>query len=136
MTSKQPVVRETAEMIAGMQPALQDGAWVFRSFETAAEAAPHLARARAMYHEAEGISLILPDDGSDAMAMACITLEVHSALDGVGLTAAVATALTEAAIPCNMVAAFHHDHVYVPLAKAEAAMTTLLALSARAREAR
>lgn len=135
MTPTRPVVRDTAAMIACMQPALQDGAWVFRSFDNAAVAAPFLARARAVYHEAEGISLILPDDGSDAMAMACITLEVHSALDGIGLTAAVATALTEAAIPCNMVAAFHHDHVFVPLAKAEDAMTALLALSTRAREA-
>jgi hypothetical protein len=46
--------------------------------------------------------------------MACLTLRVHSALDGVGLTAAVASALAEIGIPCNMVAAFHHDHAFVP----------------------
>ena len=46
--------------------------------------------------------------------MARITLTGHSALDGVGLTAAVASALADAEIPCNMVAAFHHDHAFVP----------------------
>ncbi|QOF70735.1 ACT domain-containing protein [Aminobacter sp. SR38] len=54
-----------------------------------------------------------------------ITLNVYSALDGVGLTAAVATALARHAIPCNMVAAYHHDHAFVPAARAEAALASL-----------
>ena len=67
----------------------------------------------------------LPTD----MAMARITLSVHSALDGVGLTAAVAAALAEAGIPCNMVAAFHHDHAFVPLADAPRALAILKELA-------
>ena len=60
-----------------------------------------------------------------------ITLRVHSALDGVGLTAAVATALAGHGIACNMVAAFHHDHVFVPAARAEEALAILKTLAAR-----
>ena len=64
--------------------------------------------------------------------MRCITLQVHSALDGVGLTAAVAGALAAQGIACNMVAAYHHDHAFVPEAQAEAALAVLLALQAGA----
>jgi hypothetical protein len=56
-----------------------------------------------------------------------ITLTVHSALDGIGLTAAVSAELTAAGIPCNVVAALHHDHVFVPAAQAEAALAALRA---------
>lgn len=126
-------VRDTRAMIAGMQPALRPGLWSFHSFADPAEAAALLPTALASFHEAEGLSLVLPDDGTGPMPMRAITLEVHSALDGIGLTAAVAQALTRAAIPCNVVAAFHHDHVFVPAHQAETALDASLALSVAAR---
>ena len=122
-------VRETKAMIAGMAPVLRPGRFVFVT-----GAGENLApQALASFREAEGLSLILAEEtaraqGFDtAMAMACITLTVHSALDGIGLTAAVAGALTQAGIPCNMVAAFHHDHVFVPVERAEEAVAVLQA---------
>ncbi|WP_409995099.1 ACT domain-containing protein [Rhizobium leguminosarum] len=57
-----------------------------------------------------------------------ITLNVNSALDDVGLTAGVAASLAEAGIPCNMVAAYHHDHVFVPSGLADRALNLLVAL--------
>lgn len=134
-------VRGTAAMIAGMRPQRAPGRYVFRSFADAAEAGALRDRALGSFHEAEGLSLILPlaDDESEsdgdgaADAMACITLQVHSALDGVGLTAAVADALAAAGIPCNMVAAFHHDHVFVPVADADRALAVLKARAAAER---
>ena len=48
-----------------------------------------------------------------------------SSLAAVGLTAAVAAALTEVGISANVVAAFHHDHVFVPLGRAAEALTCL-----------
>jgi len=83
------------------------------------------------FGEDEGTSLILPDEVARdlgfavEMPMSRITLSVNSALDGVGLTAAVATALAGAHIPCNVVAAYHHDHVFVPEELAEDAVTIL-----------
>ena len=44
---------------------------------------------------------------------AWLTLEIHSALEAVGLTAAVSKALAEANISANVIAAFHHDHIFV-----------------------
>jgi hypothetical protein len=126
-------VRARAAMIRGMAPVRRDGVFVFATVTEG-----HAARAVAIaaFHEAEGLSVILPLAEARALGlptdlpMACITLTVQSALDGVGLTAAVSGALAEAGIPCNMVAAFHHDHVFVPEDRAGEALAILTALAA------
>ena len=56
------------------------------------------------------------------------TLEVHSSLNAVGLTAVVASRLTEAAISCNVIAAAFHDHIFVGAADAEKALEVLLSI--------
>ena len=56
---------------------------------------------------------------------AWITLNVHSALEAVGLTAAVSQALALAGISCNVVAAYHHDHLFVPVSEARRALHIL-----------
>lgn len=121
-------------MIAAMDPVLEPGAWVFAATDDADRLAEASSHALGRFREDEGVTLILPTAdagrlGLDASApMRRITLRVNSALDGVGLTAAVATALADAAIPCNMVAAYHHDHVFVPAADAERALAILVGL--------
>jgi len=57
-------------------------------------------------------------------------LTVHSSLAAVGLLAAVTAALAARGISVNPVSAFHHDHLFVPVTQAEAALETLRALSA------
>ena len=59
---------------------------------------------------------------------AWLTLEVRSALDVVGLTAAVAAALAAYDIPCNVLAGYHHDHLLVPVDQAARSMAALEAL--------
>ncbi len=56
---------------------------------------------------------------------AWITLTVHSALSGVGLTAAFATALGNEGISANVVAAYYHDHIFVSVEDAEKAIAAL-----------
>jgi hypothetical protein len=56
---------------------------------------------------------------------AWITLTVHSDLQAVGLTAAVATALAQSGISCNVVAAAFHDHIFVPVESAKEALSVL-----------
>ena len=65
----------------------------------------------AIVREAEGLTVIRPDPGGD---WARIGLGVHSSLDLVGLTAALSSRLAEAGISANIVAALHHDHIFVP----------------------
>ena len=125
-------VRDRAAMIAQMAPVLDEGPYVFCTVGDSHVAAPE---ALAGFVEGEGLSLILPVSAAKAhglpvdLPMARITLSVHSALDGVGLTAAVASALADADIPCNMVAAYHHDHAFVPVEMAEKAMAVLVQLA-------
>jgi hypothetical protein len=122
------VVHDKAAMIAGMSPVLRPGAWVFVTSDDPALCAAAIATMQ----EPEGLSLIVPAElAPGGIEMAQITLQVHSALDGVGLTAAVATELAEAGIPCNMVAGHHHDHAFVPADRAEEALAILRARAAQ-----
>jgi hypothetical protein len=68
-----------------------------------------------------------------SMPLSCIVLGVYSALDGVGLTAGVATALAEQGIPCNMIAVYHHDNVFIPEEMKELALSVLEALQEASR---
>jgi hypothetical protein len=89
----------------------------------------------ATFAEAEGVSVIalaaiLEGIGiAHKSGWAKITIGAKSALDSVGLTAAIATALAEKGISANIVAAYHHDHVFVPWDKRDAAMKALETLS-------
>ena len=58
-----------------------------------------------------------------------ITLEVHSSLEAVGLTAAISTALASRNISANMVAGYYHDHIFIPKDKADLALETLEGLT-------
>ena len=64
--------------------------------------------------------------------MARITLNIHSSLEAVGLTAAVLQALASEAISANVVAGFYHDQIFVSQTSAERAMACLTLLSAAA----
>jgi hypothetical protein len=126
-------VRNGRAMIAKMNPRLDQRRWRFVSVTP--ERAPELlGAATATFREDEGVSAIVPVELADELGIegpdfAHITLMVHSDLEGVGLTAAVASALADAGIACNMVAAYHHDHAFVPAARGEEALAILERLS-------
>jgi len=107
-------------MLAGMTPVLTDGTYFFCTTDNSVVATAAMASCLASFREAEGVALVLNkadaiQHGFDLSIPMCrIVLEVFSALDGVGLTAGVATALADEGIPCNMIAAYHHDNVFVP----------------------
>ena len=121
--SARETVGDLAGMLAGMAPSLDARRWAFMAVEGEAP-----AEAFALIREDEGLAAILPVDDGD---FARITLMVYSALDGVGLTAAVATALAEAGIACNVVAGLHHDHLFVPRERAEEALEALRDIAQR-----
>lgn len=85
--------------------------------------------------EDEGTTLIAPlaelaAMGIDGLApWARISLMVHSDLAAVGLTAAIAKALTAQDISANVVAGYFHDHVFVQWERRAEAMTALNGLS-------
>ena len=122
-----------------MNPALDSVEYAFCAASDAETIAKAQTHALCLFREHEATSLILPCARAGALGfdmslpMRRIVLEVNSALDGVGLTAAAASALAAAAIPCNFVAAYRHDHVFVPAELAERALAILKRLQAEAR---
>ena len=61
---------------------------------------------------------------------AWLTVQVHSSLEAVGLTAAMSRVLTDRQIPCNVLAGFYHDHLLVPAGRADEAIDALESLAA------
>lgn len=129
-------IRGLDALLAGMRPSLQPGRYVFATLPPGHGI--DAARILASIREAEGLSVVM--DEADALALglpiaftaAWITLEVHSDLAAVGFTAAFSQALARAGIGCNVVAGTRHDHLFVPVAQANAAMAVLQALQAPA----
>ena len=59
-----------------------------------------------------------------------ITLSVHSSLEAVGFIAVISRTLAQAGISCNAIAGYYHDHVLIPIDRAEEAMTLLKKIAA------
>ncbi|TXS57499.1 ACT domain-containing protein [Streptomyces sp. t39] len=119
-------------LLSGMRPLLRPGRYVFT---TVPEGVPEGVAPVVTVAEEEGLTLVVAQEAADAAGLAYdyvagwITLRVHSALDAVGLTAAVSRALADAGLSCNVVAGFHHDHLFVPHEHAEHAVALLADLS-------
>lgn len=126
-------IRAGDQMIAQMDPQMDSESYCFILIAPDIAAAA-LGNAIATFRESEGVSAIVPaalavELGQGGSVFRKITLQVYSDLDGVGLTAGVSGALADAGIACNMVAAFHHDHAFVPADRADEALATLQRLA-------
>jgi len=116
-------------LIKKMTPELNPGVYVFCVIDEINQ--PDYTSAIGWFREKEGITIILPKQKADVLGLqysftaAWITLSVHSSLEAKGLTAAFSSALTKADISCNVVAAYHHDHLFVPVDDAEKAIKAL-----------
>jgi len=116
-----------------MRPELHPGRYVYTTLpggEVPAGVTPVVT-----VSEREGLTLVVPEAQAVTSGLehhfvaGWITLRVHSAPEAVGLTAAVCLALTDAGISCNVVAGFHHDHLFVPYTRAAEAVRVLEALA-------
>jgi uncharacterized protein len=130
---------DLSTLIANLEPVLVEAQFVYATVP-ASDLHDYLAlKPIGLFFEAEGLTLILPaqaaaDAGLEASApLRCITMTVHSSLEAVGLTAAMATALTKEGISANVVAAYYHDHIFVPAADAERAVKALKSFSESAK---
>lgn len=76
----------------------------------------------ACIREPEGMSLLVPltpqrerdERFRDCFRGRLLTVLAPTPLDGVGLTATIASRLAAMGVPCNMIAGHHHDHLVVP----------------------
>ncbi|THB72421.1 MAG: ACT domain-containing protein [Desulfobulbaceae bacterium] len=120
-------------LLKQMSPEIQEGEYVFCTLSGSYADYEDL-QPLASFVEPEGLTLILPLSAAKQANLPHenrfkqITLTVHSSLDAVGLTAAVSNQLTRYGISANVVAAYHHDHIFVPAAQADKALEALLKL--------
>jgi hypothetical protein len=121
------------KLLQTMQPKLNAGEFVFCTIENL-----DLVDSKkiiSFFKEEEGYTIIMQKELANELqfsytaVFSWITLTVHSSLEAVGLTAAISAALSNAGISCNVVAAYFHDHIFVPVKDAEKAMNVLKALS-------
>jgi len=88
------------------------------------------------FKEKEGYTLVLLKSDADSygLAYSCvmswITLQVHSSLESVGLTAAFSKVLAENQISCNVIAGYYHDHIFVPKVSSKNAFKLIEGLKA------
>lgn len=81
--------------------------------------------------EDEGMTVVVSKKQADAYKLPFsivfhkISLNIHSSLEAVGLTAAISTALASHNISANVVAGYYHDHIYIPKDSADLALEIL-----------
>lgn len=110
------------------RPQLREGEFVFVA--VSAERARELP-AEATIREEEATTVVLRRETADAGGLSYefvarwITLSNETSLDDVGITAAFSAVLSGAGISCNVLAGVHHDHILVPVERADEALEVL-----------
>lgn len=88
------------------------------------------------FQESEGLTILASKKYLEGKGLnyegpfAKLTVEVHTSLELVGLTAVLATKLAENGISANVYAAFYHDHIFVQYNARNKAITALTATEA------
>jgi hypothetical protein len=125
--------RDLTRLLELLEPEIMPGNFVF--VEPPAGRLPE-QEILASVREPEGSSAVVRQKSADDLGLdydfvaGWIVLRVRSALDAVGLTAAVSACLAEHGISCNVVAGLRHDHLLVPADRIDEAMESLRSLSA------
>jgi hypothetical protein len=127
MTAKP--IHDFYTLLASMSPVLDPREYVFVSLSIPNPAVADSALFT--FHEDEGTTYVLERESAEHLGLpytfSCrrITLKVISALDAVGFLAAIGTSLARHGISANAVSAYHHDHLFVPVDRAEEALRVL-----------
>lgn len=125
-------IRDLNQMLRSLSVSRRPEVWTMVSV---AAPVPLSETVAAVITETEGTTVVVTVEEANhrgwpiEFRAAWLTLEIHSDLEGVGLTAAVSTALAEAGIPANMLAGFFHDHILVPEDRAADAMKIIEGLA-------
>ena len=118
-------------LLSGLSPQLLDETYVFCTLADGVYGHYAMTRPIASFQEKEGLTLVINQTDADAQGLVynglfrCISLQIHSSLEAVGLTAAISGKLADANISANIIAGYYHDHLFVPQAKVVEALEIL-----------
>lgn len=121
------------KLISNMEPLLNVGEYVFVTLPSI-ESIPNSMMISTM-REKEGITVVLSKNNAEQLDLnfdfvaSWITLNIHSSLEAVGLTAAFSTELYRNNISCNVIAGYYHDHIFVEVNQKDKAMKVLWAMT-------
>lgn len=128
-----PGEQNLEELIRSMRPVLHGDTYVFATVSIEFDSAA--LEPQMQFNEAEGCTLIVEQHRADSTGLSyefpckMITLNIHSSLDAVGFLARITTRLASLGMGVNPVSGFYHDHLFVPVDRAEDAMDALRGLS-------
>ena len=121
------------KIIKTMSPELNPGEYIFYSTNDPSQF--DQKEIIGLFNEKEGVTVIISRELADRKKIphkfiaSWITLNVHSSLEAVGLTAAFSTALANENISANVIAGYYHDHIFVAKEVADNAMKALIQLT-------
>lgn len=130
-----PGEKGLVNLLKNISPEIVDGEFVFCSFQKARYGEHMDLEPIAAFNESEGLTLVIPKSIAEERSLSFetvfkgITLNVHSSLEAVGLTAAFANKLAEHGIAANVFAGYYHDHIFVQSEYAEKAIKALRELA-------
>ncbi len=119
------------ELLPNMDPELSREEFVFATFPGATYGDLASLKPVGSIQEKEALTLVIEYSNARNAGINCdvvlrrISLNVHSSLEAVGLTATISKVLAEQGISANIVAGYYHDHIFVPTDQAERALEIL-----------
>ncbi len=128
-------ILELDVLLKNMHPHLSDEEYVFCTIQSSNIESIRTLNPICTFKEDEGLTVVLEKASALKANLQFhevfkkITLQVHSSLESVGLTAAVSNALASKDISANIIAAYYHDHIFVPSGKSEIALNVLKSFS-------
>lgn len=116
-------------LLSKMEPILNEGEYIF----TTVSNLDRIPRDKTICEvsEKEGRTVVMRKSEAEVLGLefdfiaSWITLNIHSALDAVGLTAAFSGELAKHGISCNVMAGFYHDHIFVDIKDGQKALEVL-----------
>ena len=114
-----------------LNPVLLEDEYVFCTFLSSIYGDHSKLNPIASFNEKEGLTLVLKKEIAKFNNLEfkgtfkCISLNLISSLTSVGLTALISKALADNEISTNIYAGYYHDHIFVPLEKANDAFKLL-----------
>jgi hypothetical protein len=128
--------KDLVKLCASLDPVMALPVYVFCSFPDFV--LPAGLAAFCTVRELEGLTAVIEHPDAQRLRLPytyesrLITLTVHSSLEAVGFIAVISRELAQACIPCNAIAGYCHDHIFVPVERAEESMTVMKAIVAGA----